>query len=223
MKTLFAWDFHGTLEQGTERVLAEIGNALCQEFGLDIHLDEAFIANHPSFTWRSLFEKLADGKLSEEQLREISERAYSDEFFPLNYLYMNPQPSACEVLGTIQKRGDVNILVSNSRPELIARYAEVIQLHPYFDAILGIEKLDPSIARRHNVTELKSVEIREYLEDHPGLFDRVVMIGNSEKDVRAGQQVDAITFLYQPNADVAQKCKPDYTIDDLTNVLTFLS
>ncbi|NQV12093.1 HAD hydrolase-like protein [Candidatus Uhrbacteria bacterium] len=223
MKTLYAWDFHGTLERGTEFVLAAICNILCAEYGVDVKVDGKFIVDHPSFHWRALFDELADGALSEDQLQEMSTRAYSDEFFHLNSVHSEPQPGAIDVLQGVVDNGDSNIVVSNSRPELIARYVSVVGLSDYFDAILGIESLDPGIAQKYDVTERKAAEIKEHLASHPGEFDRVVMIGDSHRDIEAGQQVGAITFMFGPLDTDRAGCEPDFWIDDLTKIEPLLN
>ena len=136
---LFAWDFHGTLEQGTEVGFAEILKNLAREINYEtkIELEEV----------RRLFGvsvldylKHFFPMLTNEELVELRSRIRTSQNRKHIAAFIRPAPYAHEVLGKIKTAGHKNIVVSTSSQKHIRRFLRIVKMLRCFDEIFGIDR-----------------------------------------------------------------------------------
>ena len=136
---LFAWDFHGTLETGTEVGFCEILRKLAREnnYKTTIRLAEVRKLFGISILdyLRHFFPKLTHDELYEyrNQIRDRQNRKHIEK-------YVRPAPYAHEVLRKIKAAGHKNIVVSTSSRPHIIRFLEIVDLTEYFDGIFGTDR-----------------------------------------------------------------------------------
>ena len=129
---LFAWDFHGTLEQGTEVGFAEMLRKLARENNYKTTIKLAEVRKLFGISildyLRHFFPKLSDKEIYElrTQIRDRQNRKHIEK-------YIKPAPFAHDVLENIKAVGHKNIVVSTSSRPHITRFLEVIDVMKYFD------------------------------------------------------------------------------------------
>src|SRR3989338_5017278 len=121
MRKLFAWDFHGTLEQGIEVGFAQILRDLAKsiDYPVKIELEEVRRLYGLSILdyLKHFFPKLTNeeivklrGKIRTRQNREYIKK------------HIRPAPFVHKVLTQIKKAGHKNIVVSTSSEQHIKRF-----------------------------------------------------------------------------------------------------
>lgn len=198
---LFDWD--GTLAKSHDMWLGILHNQLKQH---DIHLGDEQIV-------KQLFGRYDDGMtelgFSKEEIKELTvelETAAKAEY-PLGKLF----PQAREVLALLKSRGKKLCLVTATYREVVDVAIGNHQLFDLFDAVVAGD------------------EMKAQKPDPSGLFialeriqvppNRAIMIGDSPKDLLAGNNAGTDTLLFYPPEHETQhplrelqSCNPTYTI-----------
>ena len=180
---LFAWDFHGTLETGTEVGFAEILRKLAREnnYKTTIRLEEVRKLFGISILdyLRHFFPKLSHDELYEyrNQIRDRQNRKHIEKF-------VKPAPYAHEVLKKIKAAGHKNIVVSTSSRPHIIRFLEVVDLTEYFDEIFGIDR--HALDKEFDIVSEKTKVINSFAKKHKIPAKNTVVIGDREGEIDAG-------------------------------------
>jgi phosphoglycolate phosphatase-like HAD superfamily hydrolase len=208
-KRLFAWDFHGTLEQGNDKAVLEIMKIVLANHGIDTKITMEDVHRLYGDTWYAYFREFAPGKkidlLVEEAVR-TSEK--------ITRKYLKPADYATEVLSKIKEVGDTNAVISLSREYRLKDFIECIGIEKYIDIVRGVPKYIERGAQEEWKVNYKAEEIKA----RSGDFDRTIVIGDREADVAAGKLCGATTYLIRHDGRKVDS-NADFVITDLREVL----
>jgi len=219
MNILFVWDFHGVLEKGNVYAVQKLCNLVLDDFGIDkkISIDEA--VNWYGLSWFDYF-KLAAPQGDFLLWQEMTDKVLSlqQKGWDIIKKHLRPREYACETLKTIQEQGHQNILLSNTQPEHIRRFTDLIDMSQYFNNLIGCDfhrdsRIDKDI---HNI---KSEALSNFIKDKN--YNKVVAIGDKESDIKAAKSCGATTYLFfdQEIDKPALNTEANYVISDLREVL----
>lgn len=213
---LFAWDFHGTLEQGTEIGFAHLLSDLAKSINYPIKVELEEVRKLYGISILDYLKHYFP-KLSNEELVKLREKIRTIQNIKHIARFIKPAPYAELVLGKIKKAGHKNIIVSTSSQKHIGRFLKVVKLHKYIDEVFGIDR--HSLDGEFNIAEEKSKAIIAYAEKFNIDKPRITVIGDREGDVNAGLMIGAKTYQYI-NPDFPKiKTNADYKIRDLRKIL----
>ncbi len=216
-RKLFSWDFHGTLEEGTEVGFTEILRQLAKEFNIEREIELAEVRQLFGTGMQNYLKHFFPGvnkSTHTKMLGRIPDIQTKDQITA----YLRPAPHAIEVLGKIKSAGHTNIIVSNSSPKHIGKFIEIIEIGHLIDKVFAIDRhfakvvIDPVLA--------KAQTIRKYTEDNE--FDEVIVIGDRKTDVDAGRAVGAVTMQYIRKEFPTDKTDADFRIKSLREVLKLI-
>ena len=213
---LFAWDFHGTLETGTEVGFAEILRKLAREnnYKTTIRLVEVRKLFGISILdyLRHFFPKLTHDELYEyrNQIRDRQNRKHIEKF-------VKPAPYAHEVLKKISAAGHKNIVVSTSSKPHILRFLEIVDLTEYFDGIFGTDR--HALDKEFDIVSEKAKVINSFAKKQKIPAKNMVVIGDREGDIDAGILLGAKTYQYIQPEIPHVVTRADFKIYDLREIL----
>ena len=216
IQKLFAWDFHGTLEQGTEVGFAEILRKLAREnnYKTTIKLTEVRKLFGISILdyLRHFFPKLSHDELYEyrTQIRDRQNRKHIEK-------YIKPAPFAHDVLENIKAVGHKNIVVSTSSRPHIIRFLEVIDVLKYFDGIFGTDR--HALDKHFDIVKEKSRVIRNFAKKHRIPAKNIIVIGDRGGEIDAGILLGAKTYQYIQPEITHIVTRAQFKIYDLREVL----
>ena len=202
---LFVWDFHGVLEKNNQLAVLELTNRILEEFGHDVRATLADINRMYGLRWGDYYRRLVpgigDGEVEEMVLRsrELGRLAASR--------HAKPQDHAVAVLKEIREKGHRNMVVSNTAQDDLEFFMDLVGVSCYIDESHGI-----GWGRETGKAEV----IGRYASR--GDYRKIVVIGDTERDIDAGLSADALTYLFRPRGyDVGTNAHN--TITDLREVL----
>ena len=213
---LFAWDFHGTLETGTEVGFAEILRKLAREnnYKTTIKLEEVRKLFGISILdyLRHFFPKLSYDELYKyrNQIRDRQNRKHIEK-------YVRPAPYAHEVLRKIKAAGHKNIVVSTSSRPHIIRFLEIVDLTEYFDEIFGTDR--HALDKEFDIVSEKAKVINSFAKKHKIPSKNMVVIGDREGEIDAGISLGAKTYQYIQPEIPHVVTRADFKIYDLREIL----
>ena len=209
---LFAWDFHGTLEQGNINATHEVCKIVLKEFDKRKHVTFKEIDSIYGKPFATIFKCLSPAS-TDSEIADMVERAVDiGKQIAMNHTTQTPYASS--VLREINKKGDKNVIISAMRQSVIPLYLEWTNLTGLF---ADVSALTPDEQRRGcDITEKKSKDLQFFREKYNP--EHVIMIGDRELDIKAGKKAGATTFLFSPrNRNI--ETKADFVITDLREVL----
>ncbi len=215
-KKLFAWDFHGTLEQGTEVGFTEILRKIARKINYKTRISLSAVRKHYGISildyLRQFFPTLSNRDIYElrEYIRDIQNRKHIEQ-------YIKPAPYAHEVLAKIKDSGHKNIVVSTSSQPHILRFLEVVGLTGYFDEIFGIDR--HVLEGKFDIAKEKSRAISSFARKHKIESKNTVVIGDREGDIEAGILLGAKTYQYITPDLPHVATNADFKIYDLRDIL----
>ena len=213
---LFAWDFHGTLETGTEVGFAEILRKLARENNYKTAIRLAEIRKHFGISildyLRHFFPKLTHDELYEyrNQIRDRQNRKHIEKF-------VKPAPYAHEVLKKISAAGHKNIVVSTSSKPHILRFLEIVDLTEYFDGIFGTDR--HALDKEFDIVSEKAKVINSFAKKHKIPSKNTVVIGDREGEIDAGILLGAKTYQYIQPEIPHVVTRADFKIYELREIL----
>lgn len=213
MTKLFAWDLHGVLETGNKRNVLETCRKVLEEFGIRREICMEEVSSLYGLSYLEYFRHLIPGA-SEEEIHRMNRRSL--EIAEENARkHARPTPHAKKVLEKIKKSGHENVVFSNSRPEHIELFLQIIGLEELVDDYVGV----PKKHERNGfcIKSYKGKQIRRYSVENG--FSEIVVIGDRETDISAGKEAGARTYLYTDRSDGCGETEADRVIDDLREVL----
>jgi len=212
MAILFIWDFHGVLEKDNINALEEFLN-----YGLEKRGHDRRITKKECRQWYGLsFDDYIKNLLprADEAERKKVAGVCSEVAWDHIKKHIKPQDMAEEVLERIALADHCNIVVSNSTPAAIYRFVDLVGLTRYFDEVIGVDRDEQEEDYSH--IEAKAEAIEKYLADKE--FDRLVLVGDREDDIKVGQRLGAVTYLFDPD-DFRKRTSADFKIKELERVL----
>jgi len=218
-KILFVWDLHGTLEKGNVRAVCELTNLVLRDSGIKKKITLQNAVDWYGLSWFDYF-KLAVPEGNQQLWEELLKRLFSlkEKGWAVIKKHMKLRDFATEVLKTIRKQGHHNIILSNTPPQHIQTFTDLLKITHYFNDIIGVDSyLSTGVNKKNQDT--KSQVLRGFLKNRE--YKKVILIGDSEGDVRAGKKCGAITYLFvDPEFKKYRKnTEANYVIFDLKDVL----
>lgn len=225
MKKLFAWDFHGTLEKGTEVGFADILRELARGYKIrrEITLGEVrrLFGISVAQYLRHFFPKATEKVLGEmrNKIRDIQAVDHLGQ-------YVTAADGALAVLSQIKAAGHTNIVVSNSSLKHISMMIRVVGMELLIDEVFAMDRhfrtSNVGLARLDLLTRLaeqKAEAILKFAKAHKFTSDRIIVIGDRGPDVDAGILIGATTYQYTRRGFVHDQTEATYKISDLREVL----
>jgi phosphoglycolate phosphatase-like HAD superfamily hydrolase len=178
MPNLYVWDFHGTLEKDNEKSVHVVCNKVLQEQGINRPVSMEEVIALYGLPWAGYFKHLT-GSNDENYIQQLCTRAIqlSREFAPL---YCKPADGAQELLTALKLAGHTNIVLSNTRPDRLREFIQVVNLTGYIDDYISSEGD-------------KTAKLKNWLQGKR--FEKIYAIGDNEQDIEAGLAAGATTIL----------------------------
>lgn len=215
---LFVWDFHGTLEKGNVKALHEILNKVAHKFDIRKQISLTTTVRMYGLSWVDYFQYLHPRGQTDEWLAMKQAATEIQEKEKLVQKYIRPMDHAVEVLDAIKKQGHKNIILSNSQPQWLQKFAVMVGIAQFIDDYIALDAHGES----RGATELqqrKSKELVDFCLQKK--YSRIIKIGDRESDIEAGKSVGAVTYFFrnQFSEDINKPTTADYEITDLRDVL----
>ena len=213
---LFAWDFHGTLEQGTEVGFAEILRRLAKDIKYKVKIDLEEVRKLYGISvldyLKHFFPKIANEELVNLRLKIRTAQNRRDIA-----KHTRAAPYAREVLVKIKEVGHKNIVVSTSSKAHINWFLKTVGLFRHLDAIFAIDRHALDI--KFDIAKEKAEAIKKYAQENQVSVGNIVVIGDRPGDIDAGRLIGAKTYQYI-NPDFPHiKTNADVKITDLREIL----
>jgi len=186
MTILFGWDLNLTLEEGTHLMIKAFMNEQARKYGYsEVTIDQVLeLYGHPLSVFYERLFGIEEPLVT--QLRKEGEKR-SQDLYPL----MELTPHAMPVLEWIAEAGHHSVIVSNTSYDEVQRMVDSLNIRHLLKAVHGVTD-HPKESINCKVDALRYQMER-------GEYDRVVMIGDSQQDIDAGNAVGATTYLFQPH------------------------
>ena len=202
MPILFAWDFHGTLEQDNEYAVLEATNQSLLEFGYKVQATPKDIQELYGLPWGDYFRKLIP-EIEDTTVEKLVARS-RQLGRPAAGIHCKPRVHAHSTLKKIMEEGHINIIVSNSTQSDLEFFMKITGVSPYIDEAYGVK------GNKHQA-----------IKNHLGTYSKIIMIGDTENDITAGHRANATTYLVQNGEP--KPTKADHVITDLREILKELT
>lgn len=218
-KNLFVWDLHGTLEKGNVHAVQELVNLVLEESGVDKEITIRDAMDWYGLSWFDYF-KLAVPEGNSQLWKFMVDKVLSlqQRGWDIIKKHIKPRDFVDEVLKTIKQKGHQNILLSNTAPQHVRTFTDLLNITQYFESMIGVDNhFDSRIDK--DTRNLKSEALANFIKDKE--YKKVILIGDREGDIKAGKNCGAITYLLvDPELkEYVKKINTDHTISDLREVL----
>lgn len=211
---LFAWDFHGTLEEGTEVGFAQLLKIVAKEFKLprriDIRRVRKLFGSSITEYLKTFFPEASDELvvLMRNKIAEIQTQEHLA-------LFVKPAPNATDVIRRIKSARHKNIVVSNSQQNHIETLINVVGMANLFDGIFAIDKHYKNF--KADTVKEKARAIKKFAKENR--LSEIIVIGDRPGDIEAGLAVGALTIQYERQGFPKFKTGAHHVISDLREVL----
>ncbi len=214
---LFIWDLHGTLEQGNEQAAITLSNMALQELGYRERFQPEDARKLYGLKWYQYFEALLPNESHQKHV-ELQARSFelSDVNIALIAKHMRPANHAHEVLEAIHSSHHTQILISNTTPTTVPLFVNTLGIQAYFS------KANAFSVNAHTREALQTKEdvLEAYLADKH--FTQLIVIGDSETDLRLAKHIGATSYLYAHPGYAFRSTGGDHRVRDLRKVLAEL-
>lgn len=215
-RNLFVWDFHGVLEKDNVYAVKELTNLILKDFKVNRRIN---IKEARDWYGLSLFDyfKLATPEGNQQLWVEMTKKALSlqQQGWEIVRNHIKKRDFSEDVLREIRDKGHQNIVLSNSRPESIQMFTDLLDMTQYFDDIIGVD----NHRTNREIHDIKTEALANFLKGRE--YNKVIAIGDRESDIRAGKNCGAITYFFfdVESSKRAENTNADYMISDLREVL----
>lgn len=213
---LFAWDFHGVLERGTEVGFASILKELANEYEIDkkITLEEVRKKYGVSVKeYLKHFFPEASGALIDEMRAYIATVQNQEHIAS----FVTAAPNAKEVLNKIRKAGHKNIVITNSAPRHIKVWIKTVGLLDLFDRVYALDKHYKGLDTKPHLAKARA--IKEFAKREKINRENIVVIGDRSTDVEAGLLAGGKVYQFARKGFPIDKTGAHYKVYDLRDVL----
>jgi len=214
MKKLFVWDLHGTLEQGNEEAVIELSNMALEQMGYKQRFLLESSRDLYGLKWYEYFERLLPDEPHERHIElQVASFALSDANPEIIARHMRPSAYAHDVLATIAASPHGQILISNTIPTAVPLFLGALGMNHFFDTgnAFSIN------AHAREAQRTKEDALAEYLANKQ--YDKLVVIGDSNTDLRLAKAHGATAYLYAHPGYAFRAEGGDFRINDLREVL----
>jgi phosphoglycolate phosphatase-like HAD superfamily hydrolase len=210
---LFVWDFHGVLEKDNEKAVIDISNQVLARAGYEERFIEEDNERFYGLKWFQYFERLLPDRPKKEHLAlQVACFKFAEDNLDILAKHIKPNDHAIEVLTRIAESGHQQIVISNSRLSDLVWFLDSIGIREFFDTnhVVGVNA--------HQTHGSKADALKAHLKDMR--FDDIIVIGDSEADLKLGKEVGATTYFYKhPHREHENTENADHVIKDLRGVL----
>lgn len=213
---IFAWDFHGTLEQGVEVGFWHILKQIAKKRGIseDFKLDE--VRKLYGITVAKYLMHFFPNS-NESQIKEMMDDVSGIQNQKHLRKYVKAAPGAIGVLHKIKEAGHKNVVVSNSHPKHIKPLVKIVGMNDLIEEIYAIDRhytnnnLDPVLE--------KTKVLRKLIRENSLGRGQLIAVGDRASDINAGLAVNAITYQFLREGFPIDETSADYKIYDFTEIL----
>lgn len=213
---LFVWDFHGVLEKDNEKAVIDISNSVLADAGYTERFTQEDNDRYYGLKWYEYFERLLPKLPNGEHLALQAACFKLAEKNPqLLAKHIKPNDHAHEVLASIAQSKNQQIVISNTRQSDLLWFLKSIDIQQFFEPknVIGVNA--------HQTHKSKVDALQTYLQGKQ--FDAIIVIGDSEGDLKLGRKVGAVTYFYKhPHREHEDTKSADHIIKDLREVLKAL-
>jgi phosphoglycolate phosphatase-like HAD superfamily hydrolase len=210
---LFVWDFHGVLEKDNEKAVIDISNRVLAEAGYKERFTDEDNERLYGVKWYQYFAHLLPGLSNEEHMSlQAACFKFAEDNLHVLEKHIKPNDHAIEVLTKISKTDNQQIVISNSVQSHLIWFLNSVGIKHLFDDehVVGVNA--------HQTHGSKAEALKTHLRGKK--FDKIIVIGDSEDDLKLGKDVGAITYFYKhPHRRHAATKNADHIIKDLRDVL----
>lgn len=204
--------------KGNEYAVRNICNEVLKEFGVDREVSIEKVLELYGESWSEYYQEL----IPDARKYDISTMCERSEVVShkMTAEHLKPMDGAHETLSKIQKKSGANLLISNTRPGRLEDFLEMIDtinyLHNYFGVGRDFETCD------FDIVDYKADRVLDFVREED--FGKIINVGDQISDMRVGQRIGAINYLFR-NPDSPYSREPpsseiiDYKINDLKDVL----
>lgn len=214
---LFAWDLHGTLEHGNDRVVIDISNQVLAARGYSRQFSYADSGSLYGRPWKEYFTwLLGPGDDARDTLLRDACTAIADRQ-PLGQPgQVTPTPHAHAVLRAIRDAGHDQVLISNARETTLRVFMRALGYADFFPEgrAFAAGAREPG---RQPKEEILSALLRD-----PGEYDGLIVIGDSARDMDLADLAGGTGYLFAHPGTRFPECRPDHRIRDLRHLLACL-
>ena len=213
---LFAWDFHGTLEEGVEVGFFEILKQLKNEYETEVKITLSEVRKKYGISvadyLRYFFPNanLTQIKAMMMKVATIQNQEHLKKF-------VKPAPYAVDVLEKIKSAGFENIVLSNSHPKHIEPLIMLVGMKNLISQVYAVDRHYSH--KKQNPTKEKAKILKKIIGKKNLKKGQLVAIGDKAADVNAGIEVGAVTYQYLRKGFLNDKTKADFKIYDLREIL----
>ncbi|MBU0707672.1 HAD hydrolase-like protein [Patescibacteria group bacterium] len=218
MKTLFVWDFHGTLEKDNVLACQILTNQALRAFNVNKQLDLDETTVLYGLSWIDFF-KYAYPEGDLRLWRKMKDKAVEIQAREcIVEKYIKQMDHADEVLAKTKKAGHSNIILSNTQSRLIKGFVEMVNLDKYIDDYIAVD-LHNFTREGKDVSREKIGALKKYIKDNK--FNKIVKIGDRDSDILVGKALNGTTYYLRTKYNKNHKVEtdPDYIINDLREIL----
>lgn len=211
---LFVWDYHGVLERGSEYAAQEITNFILERNGFSERLDTKRAEQFSGLKWYEYFERLLPQE-SHETHFALQEDCFkrSNEMPEILLKHMQPNAGVHEVLSRVSGSNHHQVLFSNTKPESLPKFLNIIGIEPFFPDGYAYA-ID---SHQKNAQHSKQDALTSFLEGRK--YNELIIIGDSPGDMRLAEINGGTRYLYRHSGRPFRECEADYKINDLREIL----
>lgn len=216
MRKLFAWDFHGTLEEGVEVGFWQILKQLRKKYKTSVKITlpavrkkyGVSVANYLRYFFPEC--NTSQIKAMMKKVAEIQNQKHLKK-------YVKPAPNAIKVLSKIKAAGGENIVVSNSHPNHINPLIDIVGMRPLIGEVYAVDR--HYSVKKQDPTREKAKILKKIIQRGKVKRGQLIIIGDKANDINAGLAVNAVTYQYLRKGFPYDKTRADYKISDLRQIL----
>ncbi|MBI2326889.1 HAD hydrolase-like protein [Candidatus Curtissbacteria bacterium] len=213
---VFAWDFHGTLEQGVEVGFWHILKAIAKKRGIAENFKLSEVRKLYGVTVANYLRHFFP-ESNEAEIREVMKDVATIQNQSHLKKYVRAAPGAIEVLGRIRAAGHKNIVLSNSHPDHIKPLIKIVGMAELIDEVYAIDrhythkKFDPVVEKTKVLKRIKK-------QDQLGR-SQLIAIGDRASDINAGIAAGTVTYQFLRRGFPIDETDADYKIYHLSEIL----
>ncbi len=193
---LFVWDFHGVLEQGNDKAVIYISNAVLRAAGHAARFTMSDSKRLYGLKWHEYFTTLLPEISAKESMAlQAACFNYAENNIDVIRKHIRPSPHAKRMLASIVKAGHDQIVISNTRPSDLIWFLDAVGMREYFPEgkALGVNS--------HEHFSDKISALTHYL--HSKSYTHIVIVSDSLSDMSLKDVAGGITYLYSPGKSVS--------------------
>lgn len=215
MKKLFVWDFHGVLEKGNDAALLKFTNQTLESHGFTRRMTIEETELLAGRRWHEYFSYLLP-ELTQQECFKLQETAMNYSHTQRDVLseHVRLNEHAQYVLEMISKTPHTQILISNSHPDTLDMFVDLVGVGKYFP---GSKRFGVNTSHPSKMNKLECLKL--FVEDKhfPG---GIVSIGDSPTDMSLiHHHPQGVGYLYTHPGRTHRPAECHYKIHDLRHVL----